>query len=138
MCDYSLEQVASRPAVVSDRLIVTSFPATITHGFASTDDLKTAVCLRPGTEIAFDKPIRYTGRFFSWRRAAGTVARFRQIDAAVAHTHHDALEFPNGAVVRLTRLVCGQHATVLQLPKLTPQGDEIRLAPPTRTLDPVR
>jgi hypothetical protein len=31
-------------------------------------------------------------------------------------THHDALEFPDGQVVLLTRLCEGQHATVLQLP----------------------
>jgi hypothetical protein len=31
-------------------------------------------------------------------------------------THHDALEFPDGEVVLLTRLPVGQEATVLQLP----------------------
>jgi len=31
-------------------------------------------------------------------------------------THHDALEFPDGQVVLLTRLCAGQSATVLQLP----------------------
>jgi hypothetical protein len=31
-------------------------------------------------------------------------------------THHDALEFPDGQVVLLTRLCDGQRATVLQLP----------------------
>ena len=31
-------------------------------------------------------------------------------------THHDALEFPDGQVVLLTRLCEGQRATVLQLP----------------------
>lgn len=30
--------------------------------------------------------------------------------------HHDALEFPDGRIVLLTRLVPGQRATVLQLP----------------------
>ena len=30
--------------------------------------------------------------------------------------HHDALEFPDGEIVLLTRLCEGQHATVLQLP----------------------
>ena len=32
------------------------------------------------------------------------------------NVHHDALEFPDGQVVKLTRLCEGQHATVLQLP----------------------
>jgi hypothetical protein len=31
-------------------------------------------------------------------------------------THHDALEFPDGQVVLLSRLCEGQRATVLQLP----------------------
>jgi hypothetical protein len=30
--------------------------------------------------------------------------------------HHDALEFPDGRTVLLTRLTEGQEATVLQLP----------------------
>jgi hypothetical protein len=30
--------------------------------------------------------------------------------------HHDALEFPDGRIVLLTRLSEGQEATVLQLP----------------------
>jgi hypothetical protein len=32
------------------------------------------------------------------------------------YEHHDALEFPSGQVVLLTRLCEGQHAAVLQLP----------------------
>ena len=32
------------------------------------------------------------------------------------HTHHDALEFPSGQIVPLTRLREGQFANVLQLP----------------------
>ena len=31
-------------------------------------------------------------------------------------THHDALEFPDGEVVLVSRLCEGQRATVLQLP----------------------
>jgi hypothetical protein len=33
-----------------------------------------------------------------------------------ASARHDALEFPDGETVLLTRLCEGQHATVLQLP----------------------
>jgi len=42
------------------------------------------------------------------------VARFRQINEE-QNVHHDALEFPDGEIVLLTRLCEGQHATVLQL-----------------------
>jgi hypothetical protein len=44
------------------------------------------------------------------------VARFRRINLEEPNVHHDALEFPDGQVVKLTRLRAGQHATVLQLP----------------------
>jgi hypothetical protein len=44
------------------------------------------------------------------------LARFRQINMDNAVAHHDALEFPDGQVVLLTRLCVGQRATVLQLP----------------------
>ena len=59
MCDYSLEHVASRPAVVADRLVTVTFHNTITRGFAAADDVNTAVCLRPGTELAFERPVEF-------------------------------------------------------------------------------
>ena len=45
-----------------------------------------------------------------------TLARFRQINTRRPDVHHDALEFPNGKVVLVTRLSEGQRVTVLQLP----------------------
>jgi hypothetical protein len=45
-----------------------------------------------------------------------TTAIFRQINKDQPLTHHDALEFPDGQIVRLTDVVEGQEATVLQLP----------------------
>jgi hypothetical protein len=48
--------------------------------------------------------------------ATPKVARFRQIQMEEPNAHHDALEFPDGQIVLLTRLYEGQHATVLQLP----------------------
>jgi len=45
-----------------------------------------------------------------------TVAIFRQINNGAPHIHHDALEFPDGEIVLLTRLCEGQKATVLSLP----------------------
>jgi hypothetical protein len=44
------------------------------------------------------------------------VAQFRQINVGKPSVHHDALEFPDGETVLLTRLCEGQNATVLQLP----------------------
>ena len=38
MCDYSLHAVASRPAIVGETLITTTFRGTSTRGFASEND----------------------------------------------------------------------------------------------------
>ncbi len=77
MCDYSLENVASRPATVADRLVSTNFTGTFTRGFAGADDLGTAVCLRPGTEIAFEQAPRFEDPMsHSEQAASGTTARF--------------------------------------------------------------
>ncbi len=117
MCDYSLLHIQSRAAQVGDRLVSTSFQNTISRGFAAAGDLNTAVCLLPGTEIAFDGAVEHENHLGSAIvRQSATVARFRQIDTANPYVHHDALEFPDGAIVLLTKLLQGQHATVLQLP----------------------
>jgi len=117
MCDYSLHAVASRPATIGDRLVTTGFANTYTRGFAAVEERTVAVCLLPGTELAFDNDMDL-GSFFGLfrRRIVGKMARFRQMDSANPHTHHDALEFSNGRIVLLTHLPKGQHATVLQLP----------------------
>jgi hypothetical protein len=95
-----------------------------TTGFAAADDQnerKTAVCLLPGTELAFANEIAVRSRL-DFVQATGSyrtetkVARFVQIDKSILYAHHDALELPDGQIVRLTRLVGGQTATVLQLP----------------------
>jgi hypothetical protein len=116
MCDYSLDLVASRPAKVGDKLVSTSFSHTTTRGFASVDDRQIAVCLLPGTELAFEEEIRCeTGILLSWRMGH-RVAKFRQVDTDRSNVHHDALEFPDGKTVLLTNLCKGQRAIVLQLP----------------------
>jgi len=57
MCDYSLEHLASRPAKVGDKLVSTKFSNSITRGFAAIGEPNVAVCLMPGTEIAFDDEV---------------------------------------------------------------------------------
>jgi hypothetical protein len=118
MCDYSLDHRATRPAKVGDRLVSTAFPNSITRGFADTENANMAVCLLPGTELAFDRDVeceRALG-FFPSRKLGEKMARFRKINEENPHEHHDALEFPSGKVVLLTKLRPGQRATVLQLP----------------------
>jgi hypothetical protein len=120
MCDYSLELVASRPAKVGDKLVSTGFPHTVTRGFAAVENPNVAVCLLPGTELAFDDEVRReTGILFS-SRLGHKMARFRQVNGGRLDGHRDALEFPDGQIVLLTQLCKGQHATVLQLPVTPP------------------
>jgi hypothetical protein len=120
MCDYSLQFIASRPAVVGDKLVSTKFTNAITGGFAAPGEPSVAVCLLPGTEVAFDKEVEFEHGFFpNLKRAKKldtTVARFRQVNPDEPYVHHDALEFPDGQIVLVTRLCEGQHAVVLQLP----------------------
>jgi hypothetical protein len=118
MCDYSLHSVASRPAKVGDKLVTTRFANSITRGFAAIGEPDVAVCLRPGTELAFEQEVQYDGPlgFLPHRRLTEKVARFRQINTGQPNVHHDALEFPSGQPLLVTRLCEGQRATVLQLP----------------------
>jgi hypothetical protein len=125
MCDYSLHHVASRPAKVGDKLITTEFAKSITRGFSAVGEPEVAVCLLPGTEVAFDDDVRYERplNLFGNARVNHRVARFRQVNMNDPHAHHDALEFPEGRIVKVTRLVEGQSATVLQLPAAAQRQD---------------
>ena len=116
MCDYSLHAVATRPARVGETLITTTFRGTSTRGFASESDPTVAVCMLPGTELAFAEDVKYDNRWI-WKRATNfRVGKFGTIDPDVPHRHHDAIEFPDGSHVLVTQLCEGQRATVLQLP----------------------
>src|SRR5947207_6704896 len=101
MCDYSLRNVAARPAKVGDKLRTRDL-GTGSRGFASSGNQSVAVCVRPGTELSFarevtcqpigilcgpDKVIKYK------------TAIFRQINKERVAIHHDALEFPDGQIV---------------------------------------
>jgi hypothetical protein len=125
MCDYSLEHVASRAAEVGDQLISTRFGDSITRGFSGENNPDVAVCLRPGTELAFEHDVEFDHVLSRGREIVpARVARFRQIDTEAAHVHHDALEFPDGRIVLVTRLVEGQRASVLQLPAMPAEKEK--------------
>jgi hypothetical protein len=115
MCDYSLHSVRTRPAKVGEKLVTYNF-GTGTRGFAAPEDCSVAVCVLPGTELAFESPVKYQTTLMFRAKTGHTVAIFRQINKDALHTNHDALEFPDGAIVLLTRLCEGQKATVLTLP----------------------
>jgi len=118
MCDYSLHHVASRPAKVGDELVSTKFQNSITRGFSAVGEPNVAVCLLPGTELAFEHDVECDPAFgfLPNRKLKQSVARFRHINEEHPTAHHDALEFADGQVVLVTRLCAGQRATVLQLP----------------------
>lgn len=125
MCDYSLNHVASRAAAIGDKLVTTNFLSG-TRGFVALDCPGVAVCVMPGTELAFASAIESyaSGTLgiweYLWSRVIVTAkhatAIFRQVDKDNLHTHHDALELPDGSMLMLTHLKEGQSATVLQLP----------------------
>ena len=100
--------------------MTTKFSNSITRGFAAIGEPHVAVCLLPGTEIAFDENVECEPMFgigiLPNKKIGQRLARFRQINMQNAMIHHDALEFPDGQVVLLTRLCEGQRAMVLQLP----------------------
>jgi hypothetical protein len=118
MCDYSLQDVSSRPARVGDKLTVRDF-GTGTCGFCAAEDANLAVCILPGTELSFAADVtRIPMGLLPWwgRKIGHKTAIFRQINTNRLAAHHDAVEFPDGRIVLLTHLSADQHATVLQLP----------------------
>ena len=138
MCDYSLSNVRSRAARTGDVLVTSEFAFTATRGFSEIGEPNVAVCLLPGTELAFSQEAAcdhlLAGIFPRMRFGCigARLARFRQINRECGNTHHDALEFANGKIVLLTKLRPGQQATVLQLPvqqeaEKRPLGSEANL-----------
>ena len=118
MCDYSLHSIKSRPAQIGDKLTTRDF-GTGTRGFAASENPSVAVCVLPGTELAFAHEVkRLPARLWPWQDSVigHKAAIFRQINKNKIAAHHDALEFPDGEIVLLTLLAEGQQATVLQLP----------------------
>ena len=118
MCDFSLQSVRSRPAKVGDKLVTRDF-GTGTRGFSAVDDPGLAVCVMPGTELAFAGEVACLSISPFWwktKTISHQTAIFRQVNKEKLAAHHDALEFPDGRTVLLTFLCEGQAATILQLP----------------------
>jgi hypothetical protein len=128
VCDFSLQAVKSRAAAIDDKLVTKDFGHG-TRGFATVEDGETAVCVLPGTEIAFDEPIEtgfYTIFAQELKKHEYKTARFRQLHKDNPHTHHDALELPDGTQVLLTILKPGQTAKVVQLPAAPKTEEEAK------------
>jgi hypothetical protein len=82
------------------------------------EDCSVAVCMLPGTELAFEQPVTYQTTSMFRANTSHTVAIFRQINKSVLHIHHDALEFSDGEIVLRTRRKRPSGDTV------TEKGDE--------------
>jgi hypothetical protein len=118
MCDYSLQNVKTRPARVGDKLVTHRFNYA-TSGFSAPEDIHVAVCVLPGTELSFSNEVKRSPvSLWPWGKNVihHKTAIFRQVNLDCPHAHHDALEFPDGEMVLLTYLMERQEATVLQLP----------------------
>jgi hypothetical protein len=128
MCDYSLHAVASRPAQVGETLVTTTFRGTSTRGFASESDPSVAVCMLPGTELAFADDVKYDNRWIWTRSVNSRVGKFGKMDPHIPDRHHDAIEFPDGNYVLVTQLCEGQKVSVLQLPVTQPVSQPTQTA----------
>jgi hypothetical protein len=123
MCDYSIKAEKSRPAKVADKLTTHRFVGG-SVGFCAGGDTDTAVCVLPGTEIAFEDNIVFgyndvnDSNLSCWndKRIGHKTAIFRQDHKDQERMHHDYIELPDGSRHTLSSLAPGQNATVLQLP----------------------
>ena len=99
MCDYSLHDIAARPAKVGDKLVSTRFTNSMTRGFAAVGEPDVSVCLPPGTELAFEADVKYEAavHLFPNKNLGERVARFRYVDNGYPRAHRDALEIPRRA-----------------------------------------
>src|ERR1700687_1708170 len=138
MCDYSLHAVATRPAKVGETLITTTFRGTSTRGFASESEPEVAVCMLPGTELAFADNVKYDNRWIWTKEIDSRVGKFGAIDPDIPHRHHDAIEFPDGSNVLVTHPSEGQRVTVLHLPVVHhPATEHVRAAETSTPATPV-
>ena len=137
MCDYSLHAVASRPAQVGETLITTTFRGTSTRGFASESDSNVAVCMLPGTELAFAENVRYDNRWIWTKEINSRVGKFGAVEPDVPHRHHDAIEFPDGSRVLVTQLCEGQRVSVLQLPVIHRVAEQAQPVASTSAATPI-
>ena len=98
MCDYSLHNVAARPAKVGDKLVSTCFPNSITRGFAAIGEPNVSVCLPPGTELAFETEVKYEAAiaFLPKKKVGESVARFRYVDNGFLMRIETRSNFPAG------------------------------------------
>jgi hypothetical protein len=115
MCDYSLMHLKSRDAEKNEKLRTSQFIGG-SIGFVGTEP-DVAVCVRPGTCLAFDAPAQARLGYYAEVKTYGVVGWFRQVEKYNPSTHHDAIEFDTGEVIKLCFFLPDQSATVMLLPE---------------------
>ena len=111
-------------------------PKSARHPMVMTSEPAVAVCMLPGTELAFARDVRYDSRWI-WTKTIGfRVGKFNAINPHVRERHHDAIEFPDGSHVLVTQLCEGQRVTVLQLPVVHPVAAPATIKAKTPTATP--
>jgi hypothetical protein len=135
MCDYSLHHVVSRPARVGDKLVSTGFSRSGTRGFAAIGEPNVAVCLLPGTEVAFEAEAQYEHSFdrlmpgLRFGFVGESLARFRQVNMERPLAHHDAEAMARDrAAVRqsVEQLAAGQEQMARDIARVQPAEQDIR------------
>lgn len=153
MCDYSLESYVSRSAKVGERLRTYTFPS-LSAGMVGTYegsptllaqamrmlkaiggdwDFGCAVCLQPGTELMFSKPIEFSHCRTAWG-SHHTAAKFVQLECVGGPAliylidgrevrERDAIELPDGSRYLFRDLAPAQICTVVQLPRAADEHD---------------
>jgi hypothetical protein len=114
------EPIASRIARAGDKLLTISLRPGGSCGFVTVGESGAVVRLLPGTELEFDKAIRFHHRFSGLRFGGCKVAKFRRLSTTVSNGSHNVLELSDGRIVTLTQLATGQAATVRQIPPAVP------------------
>ncbi len=100
MCDYSLENQISRAAEVGDKLVTSSFPMTPTRGFCAENEAGVAVCLLPGTELAFEGPVRYNGLWGYVVNYVKARMGYNMADASLARSARSIWTIPTPTTTR--------------------------------------
>jgi len=87
MCDYSLQHVASRPRKNRGQTGRDEVQRLDHARFAAVGEPHVAVCLLPGTEIAFEENVEYEPSFgigiLPTKKIFQRLARFRQTNLAM-------------------------------------------------------
>jgi hypothetical protein len=116
MCDYSLENYASRKAVAGEDLVLTRF-ASNSIGFTSADNDTCVVCCEPGMTMTLHFDVFPMDVTFAQKAKAPSAWGGFLVE------HHDGVTMPYGEFRLLQHFAAGLRATVIKpLPDVLTQA----------------